>query len=80
MSEHTRQDDSLLAAHIEDEMKQYKAILDRLETMEHRMEDIVDIWTQAKGVITFIKVMAWAGATVTSIYLFVTSNFVIAPK
>ena len=80
MAEHTKQDESLLTAYIEDETKQYKAILDRLDAMENKMGDIVDIWTQAKGVITFIKVMAWAGATVTSIYLFVTSNFVIAPK
>jgi tetrahydromethanopterin S-methyltransferase subunit G len=74
------QDKSILAQHVQEEMVRYAQIEDRLAKIESKLEDITEIWAQAKGALFFIKIMSGVGAAVAAIYVFLNSNFTITVK
>jgi hypothetical protein len=78
--DYSRKDDMLLSDHITDEMQRYAVIEARLDTIETHLGALVDIWTQAKGAVKFIKVCAGIVATAAAIWAFVTSHFHITVK
>ncbi len=75
-----RKDDILLENHIQEEMARYAAIEERLDKIEIQMAQIIEIWNQAKGVLNFIKALAWIGGGITAIWAFVQSNLDITVK
>ncbi len=80
MTESRRHDDSLLEKHTEEEMERYQAIVDRLTKIEERQNEMLEVWTQAKGALTFIKILAGVGTTLAAIYAFLNGHFTITPK
>jgi hypothetical protein len=84
---YTRVTDAMLSNHIEHEEKKFDDIDGRLDTLETELAaikkgvtDILDAYSQAKGALTFIKILAGIAAALSSVYIFVTSNFSITPK
>ncbi len=80
MTDLRRHDDSLLEKHTAEEMERYQAIVDRLTEIEKRQSEMLEVWTQAKGALQFIKILAAIGVTLAGIYTFFTSNFTVIPK
>jgi hypothetical protein len=80
MTDSRRHDDSLLEKHTEEEMERYQAIVDRLTKIEERQTEMLEVWTQAKGALQFIKILAALGVAIAGIYSFFTSNFTVIPK
>lgn len=75
-----RKDDLLLEGHVKEEMERYAHIETRLDAIEKQMASIIEMWTQARGVLTFIKVVAGLVAVLAAAYTFITSNFTLIVK
>ena len=80
MTESRRQDDTALIEHAREEMERYKEIADRLSEIEKRQSEMLEVWSQAKGALQFIKILATIGVALAGIYTFFTSNFTVIPK
>ena len=80
MTESRRQDDTALAIHAREEMERYEKIEARLTAIEGQMSSMLEVWTQAKGALTFIKILATIGVALAGIYTFISSNFTFTPK
>ncbi len=80
MSDQPQNNESILEEHVREEMIRYARIEDRLTKIENQLGEITSIWQQAKGALTFIKIMASITSAVAAIYVFITSNFSITPK
>lgn len=72
--------DQLLSEHIEREEKKFDSIDDRLSKLENQLSELIDLWTQAKGVLNFIKVVAGIGAACAAFYSFTHDYFTITPR
>ena len=77
---HDRKDDMLLENHIREEMERYDLIEKRLAGLETKMSDLIDIWTQAKGAVSFVKIMAGLAATSAAIYAYLHDHFTLIAK
>ncbi len=77
---HERKDDMLLENHVKEEMERYAEIEQRLSKIESQISDLLDVWIQAKGAVSFIKIMAGLGAGAAAIWAFVHDNFHLALK
>ncbi len=80
MPDHERKDDMLLENHVKEEMERYAEIEHRLGKIEQQMGDMLEIWVQAKGVFSFIKIVAGIGAGAAAIWAFIHDNFSVALK
>ena len=58
-----------LKDHEIDEMVRYKLLEERLEKIEVSMEEMLDMWKGAKGVLSFLKIAAAVGSTLAAIAL-----------
>lgn len=52
--------------HEVDEMVRYKILEERLDKIEHTMEEMLDIWKGAKGVLSFLKIAAAIGTSIAA--------------
>jgi hypothetical protein len=79
-TEHNRFMDQVLEKHIEDEQRHFEDFDKRLEAIEISLVEFKDAWTQAKGVISFVKILAAIAAACATAYAFLTSNFTVIVK
>ena len=56
-----------LSAHEVAELERYAALETRLENIEKNMEEMLDMWKGAKGVLAFLKWAAAVGSTIAAI-------------
>jgi hypothetical protein len=77
---HDRKDDMLLENHIKEEMERYEIIERRLAGLEDKMSELLDVWTQAKGAMSFVKIMAGLAATAAAIYAYLHDHFSLIAK
>lgn len=80
MTNNLQKDTDILEKHILTEEAKTESIEKRLEAIEASMKEMTDAWTQAKGALQFIKILAGLAATGAAIYSFLTSNFTIITK
>jgi hypothetical protein len=80
MADSGRKDDILLEQHIHDEEQRYEEIERRLLAIETSLQELTNAWTQAKGALTLLKVLAGIGAAIAATYTFLHSNFTVIPK
>lgn len=66
--------------HSDEEMERYALIEARLTAMESTLVEIRDVWSQAKGALQFIKILAGIATAVAAVYAFLNTNFTITPK
>lgn len=78
--DHERASDALLISHIATEDKRQEDIEKRLAAIEASMKEMTDAWTQAKGALTLIKVLAGIATGIAAVYAFMNTNFTITPK
>lgn len=58
-----------LSAHEVDELGRYAALEARLDSIERNMEEMLDMWKGAKGVLAFLKWAAAVGSTLAALTL-----------
>lgn len=80
MSEYIRRDDSMLEDHIEMEEQRLTGIEGRLESLEIVVNELKDIMVQAKGAVSFIKIVAGLIAMAAAAYTYVSNTFSITIK
>ncbi len=85
--DYKRTSDSMLHDHIAAEEKKFEEFDERFDSLETRLAviekgvtDIIEAYAQAKGALSFIKILATIAASFAGIYAFITGNFSITPK
>ena len=63
-----------LDTHEKDELVRYGSLEDRLGNIEKNMEEMLDMWKGAKGVLAFLKWAAAVGSTIAAIGLWVKDH------
>ncbi len=66
--------DKKLENHIVTEDIQHKAIMHLVEENKVAIANLTDIWTQTKGAVTFIKMVAAITASLAGVWAFLNSN------
>lgn len=56
-----------LSTHDVEEMGRYTSLEERLDKIEKNMEEMLDMWKGAKGVLAFLKWAAAVGSTLAAI-------------
>lgn len=80
MTERRRADDFLLEEYVLAEEEAFRKLNERMEKVETTVNELKEIMLQAKGAVTFIKVLAAIGGTLGAVYIFFHDFFTIVPK
>lgn len=80
MTEPQQVSEETFQKHSEEEMERYASIEARLAAMENSLLEIKDVWSQAKGALQFIKILAGIATAIAAVYAFLNTNFTITPK
>ena len=77
MTEYRRHDDSALEQHAREEIERYDQVVARLTKIEENQKEMLDVWNQAKGAITFLKILASVAAGLAATWAFFNTNFTV---
>ena len=58
-----------------DMIKQIATLQTQVDSLSADVKTLIDLWTQAKGVVNFVKWAAWIGGILVSAALFIKDHY-----
>lgn len=56
-------------------VKQLEELQTQVNALSSDVKTLIDLWTQAKGVVNFVKWAAWIGGVIVSAALFIKDHY-----